>query len=126
MTRGGPCPYCAEPTYLRTGAQIYPYRLDLYENAFWACEPCGAWVGCHPGTITPLGRLANRDLRALKQAAHQAFDPLWQSGHLSRTKAYVWLAGKLGIPPGEAHIGRFDEATCQRVIDECGQFPWPK
>lgn len=121
------CPYCTGAAALVTGAEIYPHRPDLREKKFWACTPCDAYVGCHPpakvkggglndGTV-PLGRLANAELRGLKQRAHAAFDPLWRSGPMSRTQAYAWLASALGTPPSKTHIGMFDEAQCRAVIE---------
>lgn len=113
------CPYCGKKSHLADGTVIYPHRPDLAKKLFYRCTPCGAFVGCHPGTITPLGRLANAELRKAKQAAHAAFDPKWQGGDIRRQRAYAWLAEQLGIPREDCHIGLFDEALCQRVIEAC-------
>ncbi len=113
------CPYCNTPAALRDGMAVYPHRPDLKHKHFWVCNDCDAWVGCHPGTNRPLGRLANGALRRAKMAAHAAFDPLWKSGAMRRKQAYTWLAGKLGIAVENCHIGMFDEADCQRVIAAC-------
>lgn len=113
------CPYCERVSRLVTGEVIYPHRRDLWSKFFYACSPCGAYVGCHRGTTAPMGRLANARLRSLKQAAHAAFDPLWQRADLSRRDAYRWLSKALGIPVNETHIGMFDEVQCQRVVDVC-------
>lgn len=110
------CPYCGTPSRLSSGREVYPYRANLAHKWFWACFMCEAWVGCHPGTKNPLGRLANKSLRDAKRAAHDHFDALWYSGAMSRKQAYAWLAGKLGIPVRECHIGMFDEAMCARVV----------
>jgi hypothetical protein len=53
-------------------------------------------------------------------AAHNAFDPLWQSGRLSRTAAYNWLALQMGLRMDQCHIKLLDEKQCQRVIELCG------
>lgn len=113
------CPYCSAPASLQSGAAIYPHRPDLARKRFWVCIACRAWVGCHPGTSRPLGRLANESLRRAKMAAHAVFDPLWKSGAMRRNQAYAWLAGELGIAVESCHIGMFDEAGCQRVIGIC-------
>ena len=113
------CPYCGVAADLVTGEAIYPHRPDLAEKQFWLCRPCQAWVGCHPGTTRSLGRLANSELRRLKSAAHAAFDPLWKDGGMKRGDAYGWLAGQLGIPRPDCHIGEFDEAMCRRVAEVC-------
>jgi hypothetical protein len=84
-------------------------------------------VGCHPGTTRALGRLANADLRAAKQAAHAAFDPLWrrkmEREQISRSKArgagYRWLADQLGIECKRCHIGMMSADECRRVVEVC-------
>jgi hypothetical protein len=118
------CPYCKNDASLVTGREIYPHRQDLFSRRFWACMPCKAWVGCHEGSKghKPLGRLANAELRILKQQAHAVFDPKWKhSRSISRKDAYAILADKLGIPVKQCHIGYFDEETCRKVIQICNE-----
>lgn len=57
-----------------------------------------------------------------KDAAHAAFDPIWQSGRKGRTAAYLWLAEQLGVPRTDCHISLFDKATCTRVIAICKHY----
>lgn len=114
------CQYCNKQAKLHTGEKLYPHRPDLYHLRFWMCEPCGAYVGTHKNNSnTPLGRLANAELRRLKVLAHEAFDPLWKKGNMSRTSAYIWLSMKLKIDKEECHIGMFDEKICKKVIEIC-------
>lgn len=113
------CEYCNRQAERVTGKAIYPHRPDLHQKSFWRCQPCAAYVGCHPGTWTPLGRLANAALRRAKSAAHAAFDPLWKTKRMSRSDAYGWLAAELGISKANCHIGMFDLETCQRVVSVC-------
>jgi hypothetical protein len=113
------CPYCDKPAKLVTGSKIYPHRVDLFSKKFYLCESCDAYVGCHKSTDKPLGRLANKELRALKMKAHEAFDPRWRSGEMTRSDAYAWLAGELGVSKSNCHIGMFDEVMCQAVINVC-------
>ena len=113
------CPYCDKPAILVTGHKIYPHRTDLYTKHFWHCEPCDAYVGCHPQTTNPLGRLANAELRKAKMDAHAAFDPIWQSEEMTRTEAYVWLSTTIGISIDDCHMGMFDVDTCSKVIVAC-------
>lgn len=116
------CPYCGEHAELVGGHVVYPHRPDLRARWFWLCRPCGAYVGCHKGTISPLGRLANAELRAAKIVAHAAFDRLWNGTNLRRKDAYRMLAHRMGIPAEECHIGMFDAEQCRRVIDVCKTF----
>lgn len=120
------CRYCLKPAVLlRVGAAGYPYRGDY--GPTWTCTPCLAWVGCHPGTENALGGLANAELRVAKQAAHAAFDPLWERkmkrDHCSKSHArnagYRWLAEQLGIPIKKCHIGYMNLDECKRVVEIC-------
>lgn len=110
------CQYCQQPAELVTGKEIYPHRVDLYDKQFYRCSPCRAWVGVHAGTTTPLGSLANSELRQWRAAAHEAFDPLWRNTRQRRGDVYGQLARYLGINVRECHISMFDVETCQKVI----------
>lgn len=99
------------------GSEIYPHRPDLSGLLFYACKPCEAWVGTHMKTGEPLGTLANKQTRNARMRAHQWFDPIWKKGHAKRRDAYIWLAGQLGIPFDDTHIGSFDIETCDRVVN---------
>jgi hypothetical protein len=120
------CRYCLLPAVLlKFGDKDYPYQRDY--GPTWTCTPCGAWVGTHPGTENALGGLANAELRAAKQAAHAAFDPLWQrkirrdkcSKRQARNAGYAWLAGQLGIPVKKCHIGMMNLDECRKVVEVC-------
>ena len=115
------CPYCSEPARLVNGVVIYPHREDLFGKKFWKCYPCDAYVGTHINSEghKPLGRLANRELRQAKMAAHKAFDPLWKHGDMSRTKAYKWLARRLHLSVQKCHIGHFNVKMCYEVVRIC-------
>lgn len=110
------CGYCDRQAKLVGAEKIYPHRRDLAGRWFWDCDPCGAYVGCHPGTTKPLGRLANAELRRAKQSVHRVLDPLWKSGGMKRKEAYALLAKGLSIAPQNCHIGMFDVPTCQAAI----------
>jgi hypothetical protein len=69
----------------------------------------------------PMGRLANRELRAAKQQAHAAFDPIWRETGTSRRVASIWLSEALGLALDKTHIGEFDLAQCRRVVEVCLQ-----
>lgn len=60
------------------------------------------------------------EVRRLRQAAHRAFDPLWQTGLMTRREAYRWLAARLGVYEYEAHMGNMeDRDLLRRVVVEC-------
>lgn len=133
------CPYCWTPARLTDSTEVYDRD---YGHSMWVCSnypDCDAYVGCHKGTTDPKGRLANASLREAKQRAHSALDPLWRDApkHYNlprppyrraavkriqqsmRRRVYRWLAYQLGLEENEAHIGWFDEDTCDRVILMC-------
>lgn len=125
MSRAVTCDYCGRPAqFFASSAEVYHGR-DF--GPIYRCTPCKAYVGCHPGTVKPLGRLANAELRRARLAAHAAFDPLWQakqwregcSKQAARSAGYAWLAGQLAIEPEQCHIGMFDVEQCRRVVEVC-------
>lgn len=116
------CPYCGNPAQLVTGEAVYPHRADLWEKKFYQCKPCGARVGCHPGTEKPFGRLANAELRRAKIDAHAAFDKLWKSGKMTRSSAYALLRSLMELKKGVCHIGMFDEVQCRMVGIKVGNW----
>jgi hypothetical protein len=52
----------------------------------------------------------------MRISAHAVFDELWKGGKMTRQGAYIWMQKALGISAKEAHIGRFDKATCTKLI----------
>ena len=125
-----PCDYCGCQSELVTGAEVYPHRTDLAHKLFYLCRPCKAWVGCHPGTSDPLGRLADAELRMWKSRAHAAFDPIWRAKQTrqnlnkrkARSSGYLWLAKQMEIEPDLCHIGMFSVEQCRRVVEICEPY----
>lgn len=104
-----PCPDCGSRMLLRKS------RYGL----FYACvtwPACPGAHGAHRTTGQPLGVPANKATKAARIEAHAAFDRLWKTGLMSRSAAYRWLASRLGLTADQCHIGRFDEATCRKVV----------
>lgn len=116
MSKQPQCPYCNRESELVTGERIYPHRRDLHKKHFYLCEACDAYVGCHPGSKRPLGRLADSVLREWKQKVHAVLDPLWRQHHMTRKAAYSYLADRMGIRKQDCHIGMFDVEQCQQAV----------
>ena len=119
------CVECGGMGVMTSGERAYPHRRDNWGKIYFQC-PCGAIVGCHPGTAVPAGRPASTHTRALRYRAHELFDRRWGRGERSphgygyaRQKAYKWLADFMGVPLDEAHIGLFDADQCNRLIAAC-------
>ena len=114
------CPYCGKRAEFVDSAEVYHGRSY---GMIYLCRPCDAYVGCHGNGKgdSPKGRLANAELRRWKIAAHNAIDPLWKFGPFRglRNSAYAWLAEQMGLPKEKTHIGMFDVAECQQVIQIC-------
>lgn len=117
------CPHCLAPVEVVRNGEIYGSDYGNWPWAY-ACQRRCSFVGMHPFTDIPLGTLATKPIRAARKRAKTAFNPLWQgragqSGALTRSQAYGWLAEQLGIPAGACHIGWLDVAACDRVVAVC-------
>lgn len=115
------CPYCGKVAACVDSTEIYGRSYGF----IWLCRPCDAYVGCHGGTKTPKGTLANTELRRARKSAHAAFDQRWKRGSMTRGEAYEWLAREMNLPVERCHIGEFDERQCAEVVriaSECKQL----
>lgn len=116
------CTLCGGAVEFVNNKVVYGKPFGEWPMIYRCTNPaCHAFVHCHPGSTTPLGTMADSYTRRLRKKAHHAFDRLWRNGRMTRSDAYTWLAKRLGIPRDQCHIGLFDAAQCQRVIDAVGQ-----
>jgi zinc-finger-containing domain len=109
------CLECGQLAQLVGGQSVYPHRPDLYGKHFYLCE-CGAYCGCHPGSVVPLGYPAGYETRNARKAAHAAFDPLWKSGEMTRQSAYAWLTEATSIPNAQCHVGMMTRDQALSVV----------
>lgn len=124
------------------GDAIYAHRPDLYDLWFWLCT-CGAYCGCHKTKLgdgkRPLGRTANKELRAARSHCHNVFDPLWKNApnmacyngsekdkramaiirRSARTRTYRYLAACMNLTKEECHIGMMDLNQCRTLWSIC-------
>lgn len=111
------CPYCYAGTKIITETEVYGKiyrgRKIIACNNFPVCD---SYVGTHDDE-TPLGRLADKPLRALKGTAHHYFDKIWKEQYVERTELYEELSEHLDIPGQYTHIGMFSEKTCIKVTE---------
>lgn len=106
---------------LRT-TQKFHYR-NGQPRKFWGCSrwpDCNACHGAHPDG-KPVGRPGTPEEKKARQAAHAAFDPIWQKGMMKRKQAYKWLARELGFEK-DCHIGSFDVLMCKKVVEVCERW----
>lgn len=109
------CPFCGKPAQWVPNERIYGKRYGKSYMAWW-CPPCDAYVGCHENSKRPKGTMANAETRLWRQRAHDAFDPLWKSGRMTRDAAYRLLTQRLGRAE-QVHIGESDAETCKAIIE---------
>lgn len=112
------CPYCGKPVVYRSAEGIY--KEQGKDTMLYVCAgypKCDAYVRVHKGTKIPVGTMADRKLRALRQKTHFHFDQLYKKGVMSRQDAYQWLSALISAPLSEAHIGRLGEYYCNLIID---------
>lgn len=130
-----------DPVPCNCGGRLH-FREGKY-GCYFRCDTCGLGIACRrDGRPFPMPPSAK--LRALRSAAHMAFDPLWRriftlpaymdvlrsrgnkgrrvrrrTTTMARNRAYLWLACQLGISREKCHIGLFDPDTCREVIQVC-------
>lgn len=122
-----PCQYCGGVARPVSGKVIYPHRPDLHVKRFYLCAPCDAYCGTHPDG-RPMGIPADKHLRKARNYVHGLFDPLWEKADqayggessakirgVARSRAYRWLASRMGITTEECHVTMFDLDRCRRA-----------
>ena len=115
------CPYCNEQAALFQSSERF-YSSGIDYGPMWACDPCDARVGCHKGTLTPLGNLADSETRKARIAAHAAFDPFWRSAEhrgAARRQAYARLGQAMMLPKRDCHISKMDAGQAKQVVRIC-------
>lgn len=96
---------------------------DGVGRLFYSCirwPKCQATHGAHPDG-RPLGVPGNKETKAARIRAHAALEPFVKK--YGRKAVYVVLGKALGIPEDrvqkDCHIGMFDVATCEKVVEIC-------
>lgn len=89
---------------------------------------CVRWPDCE-GTLPadrngkPHGKPRKKSLQRARKAAHEAFDPIWQTvrpngRRVKRSVAYLWLQEVMEMSAEEAHMFCMTEEECRRVVRE--------
>lgn len=119
------CPYCGSSISLKSNSIIYGKKLG--SGYVYICNDfprCDSYVGTHTNK-NPYGRLANKELRKMKQYAHVIFDFLWKwkkkhkNDRYARKKAYLWLSGEMNKSVDDTHIGYFNKDETTKVMKIC-------
>jgi DNA-directed RNA polymerase subunit RPC12/RpoP len=110
------CEYCGGRVKLADASELHGPKA---RGKIYLCTNCNASVNVHPGTVKPMGTLANTVLKLKRQEAHRVFDAIWKTRGLTRSEAYGWLAARMGLPGRRAHIACFNIAQCDAVVRIC-------
>jgi hypothetical protein len=112
------CSYCGGEGILTPGSKVHRKGEPSLLYVCKSYPACDSYVGCHASSLLPMGTMANKRLRKLRQLAHEMFDPLWQEtgNELGRSAAYAAAALVMGLE-NEFHIGNLDEKGCEEFID---------
>lgn len=118
------CPYCGRRAEFIDSKHYYSNGKSY--GMMYLCRPCDATVGVHKNSANyyPLGTLANKELRELRQRCHKLFDTLWRGNMktMSREQAYKKLADNMNLKIEEAHIALFREDDCIKFIRIWGRM----
>lgn len=104
--------YCCEcdshvDARLTDGLEIY--NRDKYSHLdFYICDNCFNYVGCHKGTLKPLGTIPTPMVRKLRQKLHEKLDELWKSGKMKRSAVYRRMSQILNK---EFHCGEVNSSN---------------
>jgi len=124
--QSGPvCPYCGASSVLCHSVLVY--AGDKSYAPIFVCEnypKCDAYVSAHQNTLQPMGSLANKKLRKLREKVHFKFDVIWRRKKMTRDEAYIRLASLMGLKIADCHIALFDIEQCKKAIEliEEGKF----
>ena len=119
------CDFCGSPVVFGSNANVYGGRT--YGNGkCYMCTKCDTYVGVHDGTKIPKGRLANKEMRALKIQCHELFDTAWRgrNSRMNRGQAYQRLALLLGIPHQKCHFGWFGIEELNKCLEIMSGPKW--
>lgn len=131
IIKGQLCPYCNCETKLVTGELVYPNwskenpRPNFLDKKYYMCIlNSDHYVGTYSDNITSLGRVADKELRKLKNQGHRIFDPLWKNKtHFKNQRdAYLWLSKMMNLPLKLTHFGMFSIEQCNQAIDFCNNI----
>lgn len=122
------CPYCGAPAVCRPASTVYKDNLHSKGSYLYLCSrwpACDSYVSAHKRDRSPMGTLANGNLRHKRILTHRALSQVQKELHMDKWATYLWLEGKIGLEPGQTHIGMFSEQMCDKVIALCHQALHP-
>lgn len=118
------CPYCHQPAKLVKCIDHFGDMLTDFDpnRLLWDCRPCDAYVLCHHGTKTPLGRMAKEDVRWKRRIIHNKITFIVSHGALKTKDVYKWIAELLGKPLVDIHISDLEDDKLDEVAQHCDRM----
>ena len=121
------CPFCGGDVVYTTNDKLYGKLCG--NGRCYMCTTCRASVGVHNdenrvATGIPLGRLADPEMKRMREACHERFDRVWKFRYLSRKTAYKRLAYKLKIDVDDCHFAFLGKAQLQQAYDFMEDKDW--
>lgn len=116
------CPYCGAQAILRPANWVHGNSKQSKGKHLYVCRnwpKCDSYVAVHEKDLTPMGTLANSELRHKRILAHKALEKYQKITRMDRWATYLWLEGKLGLDQRSTHIALFSEEICDEVILLC-------
>lgn len=105
------CGDCGAPMILKP---------SKFKNPFYYQCPnypiCRGAHGAHPDG-SPMGIPADKATREARIEAHRVFDDWTTANDYGRNRAYRELSELMDLDKDEAHISKFDEDECNRLIE---------
>lgn len=89
---------------------------DRNQTRILICPNCGEVLECSSDAWE---KHYEQERREWMDKAHKAFDALWKSGIVERSRAYDWLAEKLKVPRDECHFGNFSLTQLKNAFRLC-------
>ena len=108
------CPYCGKKARWCENKEVYGRNYGRSYMCYY-CKSCDAYVGCHNNSKTPMGTMANKKLRSLRNEVHRILDPIWQETDITRSQLYEMISEEFG---GQWHTGWAREEHCRWFLDE--------
>lgn len=109
------CRYCAGEVIFTTNDYLYGRRYGKHPYLY-ICKNCEASVGVHPNSATPLGTLADAQLKTLRHDAKTLFFQYTRFRGMSRSQAYKYLRTRYDLTSNEAHFGMMEAPILKRII----------
>ena len=117
------CPYCGRQAVLRPAMYVYGERNLDPENYLYVCggyPACDSYIGVHKKSLSPMGTLADGNLRHKRIEAHRALNEVINAGVMTKHGLYIWLQNRLCLSETEMHIGKFSYCKRYCLIADIG------